>query len=781
MKDLTQEISKTYNLNDIVTQLLVLRGVDTKEKVEKFLNPSFDDFHDPFRLRGMKEAVSRVEDAIKRNQKVLIFGDYDVDGVSATAILMRYFKDINFAVDFYLPNRYIDGYGLTCAVLDKIKQHFCPDLIITVDCGISCHKEVEHAKTLGIEIIITDHHEIPETIPKTIVIDPKLPGQEYPFDGLCGAGVALKFVQALSRLEQSKKYLAICAVATIADIVPLLGENRAITAIGLKMLKTLPTGVKMLMQRSKMDMNAGASDVAFKLAPKINAAGRMGDASVALNLYLNEDKKKLEQLVQKLINLNTERQGLCNAVYEEAQKRLNDVNLTKMRSIVLYSKDWDSGIVGIVAARLAEEYNKPTVLMGEAHGFLKGSARSINDIDICSIISNIKETVETFGGHKMAAGLTVKKENIDKFIKSLNSALEKEYTAEDYLPKPDYDMTLNLGDINEKLISDLNVLEPCGCGNPKPAFSVVLSKFTVGPMPNNPSHITMMAMGFNVVAFGASDYVPVLKNTNHADLSLELQSHVYNGRTYIKGVANSIRIGRLTPLKSEDFAHGVYLKQFVNQNAPHSDCEEYDKAELDEIIKQAEKNKFGTLFVVSRNQTYNDFAGFEGLRTYMLEVVDKSGLNAVVLSWTGTKNLNCFDTVVCLDPVLSQNYINTLGKYGARIYIPKTKFDFDKEVFTGLEFGREIFLDYFKMLKSFAAQRVPVLSEVYLYKRLKALNPHKKLSFKQFIYCLYSFLELEIFEPQACDGGFLLKEKKSSTALEKSEFYNTIKLIIMSI
>lgn len=778
MEDFIDEIVKTYNLNVKVAELLVARGFDTKEKLDKFLNPSFDDFHDPFDLSGMREAVARIEEAIKHNQKVLIFGDYDVDGVSATAILLRYFKDINFSADFYLPNRYTDGYGLTCAVIDKIKQQFNPNLIITVDCGISCPAEVEYIKELSMDVIITDHHEISEKIPETIVIDPKLPNQKYAFNGLCGAGVALKLVQALSNKEQAKKYLAICAIATIADIVPLTDENRAIVSFGLRVLDSLPLGVKMLMQKSKVDINASASDIAYRLAPKINAAGRMGDAAVALNLYLNEDKKKLEGVVKNLINLNTERQALCNKIYEEAEYMLSQKNLTQMHAIVLYSKDWDSGIVGIVAARIAEEYNKPTVLLSEVDGLLKGSARSINHIDIFSIISNIKQTLETFGGHKMAAGLSVKKENIDMFITSLNDALKKEYTAEDYLPKQDYDMMLSLDDISENLISDLDLLEPCGCANPKPRFGVLLKKHTTSAMQNNPSHITMLAKNFNIVAFGAGELLPTLKNSDQTKVSLELQSHVYNGRKYIKGIANSVLVEKLKVSQSEDFAQGVYLKQFVDCRASQADFEEYDEKDFNKIIENADKTKFGTLFIASTNQTYSNFNAPD-LRHHMLEVADKNGLNAIVVCCISEKNFNCFNTIVCLDPVLSQNYINVLGRFGAKVYIPKTKFN--KEIFSGLKFEREVFLDYFKILKTLASKKVSFLNEAYLYKTLKTLNPDKKMSFKQFVYCLYTFLELDLFKLEMCVGGFLLTEQKNSTALENSEFYKTIKLIIETI
>ena len=409
-------LAKKLNLNNAVIDILVARNYDTEEKINAFLNPSEKDFHDPFLLKDMDKAVSRINKALEQNERVLIFGDYDVDGVSASAILIKYFASRDFFVDYYLPNRYIDGYGLTCEVIDKVKEKYNPSLIITVDCGISCYKEVDYAKSLGIDIVVTDHHDIPEILPNTITINAKLPDQKYPFSQLCGTGVAFKLVQALSGLEEAKKYLGICAVATIADIVPLVDENRAIVTLGLKDLENnLPQGLKMLIKDNKLNFNLTASDIAFRLSPKINAAGRMGDPTVALRLYIKEDKKVLAKTIETLNEQNQTRQALCNKVYDDAIKMIEKINISKYKAIVLYSKNWDSGILGIVSAKIASEFNKPTILFSEVGDELKGSARSINDINICETIANIKEVVEAFGGHKMAVGLEIEEDFFDDF------------------------------------------------------------------------------------------------------------------------------------------------------------------------------------------------------------------------------------------------------------------------------------------------------------------------------------------------------------------------------
>ena len=276
--DKVQHFAQEFNLTPKITELLLSRGLNTSEDIEEYLNPKI--LHDPFLLSGMKELVDRVKLAKELKDKVLIFGDYDVDGVSATSIMLKALKQFGIKADFYLPNRYVDGYGLTNKVIDKIASVYAPNLIITVDCGISCYSEIEYAKNLGIEIVVTDHHEIPELIPDTIVVNAKLSGQAYPFRELCGTGVAYKFAEALLGRQEALQFLPITAIATIVDIVPLLGENRTIVSLGLKLCERyLPLGLKTMFKEYDIPLSKpDATDISFKIGPKLNASGRMGDA-----------------------------------------------------------------------------------------------------------------------------------------------------------------------------------------------------------------------------------------------------------------------------------------------------------------------------------------------------------------------------------------------------------------------------------------------------------------------------------------------------------------------
>ncbi len=785
--ELKNKFTKEYNLSSTVLDILFARGIDTKEKIEDFLNPSEKDFHDPFLLKDMDRAVARINKALNNDERVLIFGDYDVDGVSASAILIKYFASRDFFVDYYLPNRYIDGYGLTCEVIDKVKEKYDPSLIITVDCGISCYKEVEYAKTLGIDIVVTDHHDIPEILPDTITVNAKLPNQKYPFSQLCGTGVAFKLVQALSGLEEAKKYLGICAVATIADIVPLQDENRAIVTLGLKDLENnLPLGIKMLIKDNKLNFNLTASDIAFRLSPKINAAGRMGDPTVALRLYIKEDKKVLAKTIETLNEQNLTRQALCNKVYEDAIKMIQKINISKYKAIVLYSKNWDSGILGIVSAKIAGEFNKPTILFSEVGDELKGSARSINDINICETIAGIKEVVEAFGGHKMAAGLTIKTKHFGSFIKSLNESLSKNYTSEDFLPQVTYDFKLKPEEITEKFVKDLDVLEPCGCGNPKPIFMIDFDKLNVSSMGNFPNHLNISAKNFNIVAFNSSEYATVLKNSNSQSITVELQISEFKGKKYLKGIAKNIYTGTLSKPKNNDVLYGEYILQLMCREEDERYYSEFNKQGLLKLVNEAKQQKMGTLFVASTYESYLQFIEqFSDLKLNhnYFYLTSYTAENSIILAPASFEGFNLYSKVVFIDPILDRKYLNTAAKSTfAKIYYTGYK-KVNNNIFKGISSDRNIFGQYYKMLSDLTKKLISFENRFDIFKHLKILNPQaKKLSYRQFVFCLYTFIELNIFSLEQ-DGEYITlnENQKVFSNLTNSSFYNTINILLSTI
>ncbi|MBQ9786283.1 MAG: DHH family phosphoesterase, partial [Clostridia bacterium] len=430
-----KEFSEHFGISETVMKIILARGYDTKEKVSDFLWPEKLELESPFALNGMAEAVRTIKEYISQNKKILVFGDYDVDGISATAILVKTIRKMGGYCNYFLPNRYVDGYGLTTAVIDKVKRLYTPELIVTVDCGLTAYAEVEYAKTLGIKMIVTDHHEIGDTIPDCTVINTKFTNQQYSFRGLCGTGVAYKLANALLGFEETEEFLPIVSIATIADIVPLVGENRTLVRLGFERMNLLPNGIKQMFMHNKVNiLKPDAGDIAFKIAPKLNASGRMGDAVDSLLLYFETNPIKIKALIEKIMGHNTKRQALGNAVSADCEKILKDKDITNMPAIILWKEDWDHGILGIECSKILEKYKRPVFLFTKEGEYLKGSARSINDINIHNILTSVSDILEVFGGHTMAAGLTLKIEHFDEFVKRVNSYIYENINFKAFQP-----------------------------------------------------------------------------------------------------------------------------------------------------------------------------------------------------------------------------------------------------------------------------------------------------------------------------------------------------------
>ena len=488
-----------FGFGEKFARLLYIRGIDTRQKVKDFFDFSPQRLHNPFLLRGMPEAVTRINAAIQNRQRILIIGDYDCDGICATAILYKYFISNRVNTRYFLPNRDVDGYGLNCDLIQKLHTRFQPNLIITVDCGISCHVEIEYAKSLGIDCIVTDHHSIPETCPKCICVDPKFPGQEYPFAELCGAGVALKLVQALATsragdpntgIETALKYVDIACLATVADIVSLHDENRVIVKLGLERLNkgSLPA-ISVLAKSCNIMGEIRASDISYKLGPKINAAGRMGNAKRGLDLLLEKNEAEIEKIIASLGELNSARKDLCQKIYRECDLMIEENNLADKDIIILKNDNWESGVLGIVAARITEKFLKPSIVFTKSGGVYKGSARSVGEINIVKTLEALSHHLATFGGHHMAAGLSVPVENFDIFTQDLINHVNTTYHRTDFESDRLYDFELDLGDVTPQFINECEKLEPTGCDNPPPSFLTTVHAVRTQTLSNYPQHL----------------------------------------------------------------------------------------------------------------------------------------------------------------------------------------------------------------------------------------------------------------------------------------------------
>lgn len=469
-----QKIAQNYDSPELIAKVLADRGITSDEDIEVFLNPTRNDFHDPFAMPDCEIAVNRIISAIENNEKTIIYGDYDVDGITSITVLKKFLEERGLDVDYYIPNRLDEGYGLNKPAIKEIADKGYT-LMITVDCGISSIEETEYAKSLGLEVIITDHHETLDELPKAIaVMDAKRKDSKYPWSMLAGVGVVFKLIQAISiklGLEEKEylKYLDIVCVGTISDIVPLADENRVIAKLGLKLVAMSKNlGLKALIKSSgykQVDSNM----VSFGIAPRINACGRMGFEQEAAKLFLTDSVTKAEEITKRLNEYNKERQETEKAIFEEANKMLEKEDIEKLPSIVLASPNWHHGVIGIVASKLTEMYHKPSILLCIEGEDAKGSGRSIPGFDLHDALCKSSMYLEKYGGHGMAVGLSLKKQNIEAFKENFGQ-IANDAHLEELQPIIYIDKQIEAKDLKIETIEQIQKLEPFGEGNKMPVF-----------------------------------------------------------------------------------------------------------------------------------------------------------------------------------------------------------------------------------------------------------------------------------------------------------------------
>jgi single-stranded-DNA-specific exonuclease len=462
-----------------ISELLVQRGVKSVEEAEKFFNPSLKDLHDPFLMPQMDLAVSRLNRAMGSKEKIMVYGDYDVDGTTAVALVYKYLRNFYSNIDFYIPTRYDEGYGISRRAIDEFADQQVK-LVIILDCGIKANDEIAYAATKGIDFIICDHHVPDDELPKAVaILNPKLEDSTYPYPHLSGCGVGYKLMQAFSisndiPLTDLEGLLDLVAVSIAADIVPMTGENRILTYHGLRRLNTNPNmGLRAIMRISQMSSREiTISDVIFKIGPRINASGRMQSGSEAVELLVARDLAEASEKAKAIDQYNKDRKELDKRITEEASEILKnrDEGHSNKKSIVIYNKDWHRGIIGIVASRLTELYYKPAVVLTHSNGLATGSSRSVQGFDIYKAVDSVRDLLENFGGHPYAVGLSLKEENIPEFTRRFEQYVAENITPNQLTPQLDIDAYLSFADITPELIALLKRFNPFGPGNQKPVF-----------------------------------------------------------------------------------------------------------------------------------------------------------------------------------------------------------------------------------------------------------------------------------------------------------------------
>jgi single-stranded-DNA-specific exonuclease len=541
--EIVKKLSKELNINTVLANLLAQRGISTFEEAKRFFRPDISHLHNPFLMKDMDKAVIRIEQAFENNEKILVYGDYDVDGTTAVALMYSFLKDIYPLVDYYIPDRYKEGYGVSTAGIDWAKTNNY-NLIICLDCGIKSVDKIDYANSLNIDFIICDHHLPGEDLPKAVaVLDPKRKDCEYPFKELCGCGVGFKLAQAyslkhgipFSNLEQ---YLDLVAVSIAADIVPIIDENRTFAYFGLKLLNTNPRhGIKAILTLSNFKRELTISDIVFSVGPRINAAGRIEDGKQAVALLITANNEDATFAGKTIDGHNTERRTLDTAITEQALQMLYDEDASLNRkSTVLFHPDWHKGVIGIVASRLTEKYYRPTIVLTESNGFVTGSARSVKDFDIHNAIEACSDFLEQFGGHKYAAGLTLKTENVLAFSQKFEEVVSSTITEAMLTPQVEIDAELNLSDITPVFYKILKQFAPFGPGNMAPIFktSQVNDKGYARVVGVNHLKLTITKPDTNVfidgIGFQLGDNLTKITEKQAFDVCYAIEENEWNGQ-----------------------------------------------------------------------------------------------------------------------------------------------------------------------------------------------------------------------------------------------------------
>lgn len=750
-KEKINQFAKMYKLDKLIIKLLFSRGYDTKEKISKFLNPNLKDFYNPYLLNDMNQVVQKIKNHLAKNSSITILGDYDADGISATAILYKYFESIGVKVNTFLPNRVADGYGLTNETVEKIKYLYNPDLIITVDCGISCVEEIEYCKNLGIDIIVTDHHDIPENIPNCLIINPKLPNQKYPFKELCGAGVAFKLIHALAGINEAMKYITLASIATVADLVPITDENRAIVYFGLKNQKELmPIGLQKLAKKIKVSMPMTATDISFKLAPKINATGRMGDASISFNLYVSNNEKEITKNIDTLMDLNDKRLQETNIIYEDSINLLKNVNISNLGIIVLYNENWESGVLGIICSKLVEMYNRPVCLLTKIDNELKGSVRSVPNIDIYEALDNCKQFLVKFGGHNQAGGLTLDPKNLERFTNSINEFILDKYRKSNFTTDKSYDFDLNeIADI-QSFLNQLESLEPFGFYNERPVFKLSFNANKSSRMANFPNHLKINANNLNMVGFNIGDKLYSLETNCNKEALLDITIDHFGNKNTLKGIIKDLYFDKVNTVIKTELLNASFISQIMDINYKNpilNNVEIKNLNELNEIINNCTQNdKFGTLIICNTFESYKlaiqskfKISNFE-----LYKITNNTGINTILFCPLSTYNFKNYNNIIFFDAIAHENYLAKISNLTNHVYINNTKFD--SKVFNNLSCDRKDFGLYHNALKLYF-DKFKVISNDYMYvfKNMKSISPkYSKLKFDQFIFVLQVLIELNI-------------------------------------
>ena len=540
------ELTTGNQIPEFLAKLLVIRGIDTPEKVERFFNGTMEDLHDPFLMKGMEAAVTRIVEALDRKEKIIIYGDYDVDGISAIVILKQFLTEAGGDVTYTLPNRFKDGYGVKVDKLIEERKQFPFRLLITVDCGIKAVEEVNTLTKMGVDVIITDHHEPDKELPDRAVaiLNPKVPGSGFEHEPLAGVGVVFKLVQALSQrttLTETLDFaLKIVSIGTVADLVPLLSENRILVKEGLKAIRRTSTrGLEAMLESCNIDRESMASvDISYKIAPRINALGRLGDATNAIEMFTTNTETDAREYAKYMNRKNAERQRLEKTLETMVMNQIEQEDMEKTRFLLLSGTDWHKGVIGIVASKVQKKHYRPVGIVSIEDDMAFGSIRSIEGINIIDVLENFESLLSSYGGHQQAAGITLKRDNLQALKDGVNEYLFQHFPEELFTPRIEIDCEVEFSLIDDVFYDQLKKVEPFGIGNPQPVFMVKDVIIETEPELINGRHIKFEASDglhrFEVIGYNKAHLDERIQKFDSADLVFSVEKVKWNRRMYFQ-------------------------------------------------------------------------------------------------------------------------------------------------------------------------------------------------------------------------------------------------------
>lgn len=739
--------------DDKIRNILKKRGISSDEEIRRFLNPSIDDLHDPFLLHGMIDAKERINVAIDEKQTVLIYGDYDADGICSVSMLYLFLKSKGLEPIAFIPNRHTDGYGLSEDTIDAIVNTYFPDLIITVDTGISAYKEIETLKDCGIDVIVTDHHEPPEIIPECIVVDPKIAGQDYPFNGLSGAGVVFKLIHAMSGLKEALKYIDICAISTIGDIVPLVDENRIITKLGLEKInqKDSRPSITYLKKFLKMD-RLTSTDITFKVVPRLNASGRMDSAFKGFEFMISEDENIIKSKFEEIEADNNERLKQSQDIQLEVNDELKNLDFNLEPAIFIRNDNINLGIIGIIASKLCSQFNRPVFIFSkDENDLLKASIRSIEGINIFEILDKYRDILVDVGGHSLAGGLTITQTNYENFKTQIQKDIRMVFNSIATSEDIEYDEEILEQDINLEFVQAIEKLEPFGFQNPKPVFLLKGDKFYYYETKSFKHFKIVTPTRKEVMSFFGSKYCPYFRMKGEKSLYFNLERDTFFKTPKAKAMLKTMTSEISEIYKANQYAlikslEREYKSLLVTQNDKN-----INYFNSDEEIKELIYSKSGTLFVTDDFKTFNDYQKKYNLRTNITPLPD--GGSALI-----------YNPVQCID-------FNSLVQYSNIVFLDGFRFDLEhnnlrantfvlnkKINVKGIDCTRETFVKYYKILMSKLPSAGNDLIEV-----AELVCGKEDLSLAQMAFTILVCAELDFIEMSlndACEIKHVVKQEK---------------------